>query len=244
MRAPRPPAPGRARPAGAGTAVSRTLAPGPIRAPVRTVELVPTPRGDARVQLDRPARPVGLLVLGHGAGGGITAPDLVAVTAAAAAAGWAAALVEQPYRVAGRRAPSPAPALDEAWSAVLAHLRATVVGRRRIPVVTGGRSSGARVACRTATGVRAAGVLCLAFPTAPPGRPDRDRLGELAAPSVPVLVIQGDRDPFGVPPPAPNRTIHLIPGADHALRKDRPGVVAAALAFLTDRLPPRPTIEV
>jgi predicted alpha/beta-hydrolase family hydrolase len=212
----------------------------PARAAVRSVALVPTPRGDARVRLDLPGRPVGLLVLGHGAGGGITAPDLVAVAAAAVGAGWAVALVEQPYRVAGRRAPSPAPALDEAWLAVLAHLRATVVGRRRIPVVTGGRSSGARVACRTATAVRAAGVLALAFPTAPPGRPDKDRLAELAAPAVPVLVIQGDRDPFGVPPPAPGRCIHLIPGADHALRKDRPGIVAAAVAWLTDRLPARP----
>jgi predicted alpha/beta-hydrolase family hydrolase len=231
-------------PAGARTAVSRTLAPRPLRPPVRTVDLVATPRGDARVQLDLPTRPVGLLVLGHGAGGGITAPDLVAVAAAAAAAGWAVALVEQPYRVAGRRAPSPAPALDEAWVAVMAHLRATVVGRRRIPVVTGGRSSGARVACRTAGQVGAAGVLTLAFPTAPPGRPDKHRLHELAAPGVPVLVVQGDRDPFGVPPPAPNRTIHLIPGADHSLRKDRPGLVAAALGWLTDRLPTRPTYEV
>jgi uncharacterized protein len=245
MAASRPAAPAvpasgrRGRVAAEPAAVStRTLAPRRIGLPVRTVQLVATPRGDARVQLDLPTRPVGLLVLGHGAGGGITAPDLVAVAAAAAGAGWAVALVEQPYRVAGRRAPSPAPALDEAWIAVLAHLRATIVGRRRIPVVTGGRSSGARVACRTATAVRAAGVLALAFPTVPPGRPDKDRLGELAAATVPVLVIQGDRDPFGVPPPVPGRTVHLVPGADHALRKDRPGVVAAVLAWLTDRLPP------
>jgi predicted alpha/beta-hydrolase family hydrolase len=194
--------------------------------------LVPTPRGDARVHLAAPARARGLLVLGHGAGGGVGAPDLVAVAEAAGAAGVAVALVEQPYRVAGRRAPAPAPALDEAWTTVVLGLRAEIIGRRRIPLVVGGRSSGARVACRTATAVRAAGVLALAFPTAPPGRPDRDRLAELALPTVPVLVVQGDRDPFGVPPAAPGRTVHLVPGADHSLRRDRAGIAATFLEWL------------
>jgi uncharacterized protein len=192
--------------------------------------LVPTPRGDARVHLDLPAGEASaLLVLGHGAGGGVAAPDLVAVRAAAVRAGVAVALVEQPYRVAGRRAPAPAPALDEAWAAVVTVLVAAYPG---LPLVVGGRSSGARVACRTATAVGAAGVVALAFPTRPPQRPERDRLAELALPAVPVLVVQGERDPFGVPPAARRRTVRVIPGADHSLRRDPAAVAAAVLAWL------------
>jgi predicted alpha/beta-hydrolase family hydrolase len=195
--------------------------------------LLPTPRGDARAHLDRPAGAArGLLVLGHGAGGGVAAPDLVAVRAAAVRAGLTVALVEQPYRVAGRRAPPPAPALDEAWVAAVGQLSAEA-GGPGVPLVVGGRSSGARVACRTATDVGAAGVIALAFPVRPPQRPDRDRLAELALPTVPVLVVQGDRDPFGVPPRARRRTVRIIPGADHSLRRDRAAVTAAVLAWLT-----------
>ncbi|HET8588243.1 MAG TPA: alpha/beta family hydrolase, partial [Nakamurella sp.] len=159
-----------------------------------------TPAGPARIDLDRPSGKVrGLLVLGHGAGGGVDAADLLAVRDAAIALDIAVARVTQPYRVAGRRAPAPASRLDEAWIAAVAAVR-----RRRglsgLPVVVGGRSSGARVACRTAAACGADAVLALAFPVHPPGKPDKSRLDELDHVTVPVLVVQGDRDPFGMPP--------------------------------------------
>jgi predicted alpha/beta-hydrolase family hydrolase len=160
---------------------------------------VETPRGLARVGLAVPDEPVSLLALGHGAGGDVTSADLVAVRDAALSAGVAVALVTQPYRLAGRRAPAPAPALDEAWRAVLG----TVVQRvPDVPLVVGGRSSGARVACRTANELGAAAVVALAFPLHPPGRPERSRADELGS-GVPTLVVNGDRDPFGVPPGGP-----------------------------------------
>lgn len=164
------------------------------------------------------------MVLGHGAGGGIGAPDLVAVTAALVAAGWTVARVEQPYRVLGRRAPDRAARLDDAWVSVVGALRR----RYRGPLVTGGRSSGARVACRTAAQVGAAAVVCLAFPLRPPRSPQVSRADELAMAGCPVLVVQGERDPFGSPadlPPGP--TVVAVPG-DHALRRTTP--VAAAVA--------------
>lgn len=157
------------------------------------------------------------LLLGHGAGGGIAAPDLVAVTRAATRVGVDVALVEQPYRVMGRRAPAPAAHLDAAWLAVVADL-----GERwfpDMPLIFGGRSSGARVACRTADRGEAAAVLCLAFPVHPPGKPDKSRQGELDAVEVPTLVVQGDRDPFGQPEPAHHREVVLVPG-DHSLKMD------------------------
>jgi predicted alpha/beta-hydrolase family hydrolase len=129
------------------------------------------------------------------------------------------ALVEQPYRVAGRRSPAPARQLDEAWRAVIARLRDEEL--RGLPLVTGGRSAGARVACRTAAETGAMAVLCLAFPLHPPGNaadPQKSRLPELEAVSVPILVVQGERDPFGMPPAARNRTVTRIPG-DHSLRR-------------------------
>jgi uncharacterized protein len=187
-----------------------------------------TPHGPARVHLHPAARPRAALVLGHGAGGGVGAADLVAAAGAALAADVSVALVEQPYRVAGRRSPAPAAQLDAAWTAVVGALRhaALVDG----PIVAGGRSSGARVACRTAAAAGAAGVLCLAFPVHPPGRgddPARSRLGELDAVRVPVLVVQGERDPFGMPPDAPGRTVARVPGT-HALRST--AAVAAAVS--------------
>ncbi len=195
-------------------------------------DLVDTPRGPARVQADDPdGPPRGLLVLGHGAGGGITAPDLVAVTDTAVRLGLAVRRVEQPYRVAGRRSPAPAGHLDEAWRAVLAALAPGLPG---VPLVVGGRSAGARVACRTAAATGAAAVLCLAFPVHPPGRPEKTRLPELDAVTVPVLVAQGDRDPFGMPPPAPGRTVVVVPGADHALRRDLATVRGAVTAWLAE----------
>jgi predicted alpha/beta-hydrolase family hydrolase len=162
-------------------------------------------------------------VLGHGAGGGIEAPDLVAVTGRLAADGWTVARVLQPYRVAGRRAPAPAARLDEAWTAVVAALRSENAG----PLVVGGRSSGARVACRTATAVGAAAVVCLAFPLRPPRRPEVSRAGELALGGVPLLVVQGERDPFGGPADFPaDVDVAAVPG-DHALRAA--AAVAAAV---------------
>jgi predicted alpha/beta-hydrolase family hydrolase len=179
---------------------------------------IETPTGPAHVDLDRPAKPSALLVVGHGAGGGVDAVDIVAVTSAATAARIAVARVTQPYRVAGRRAPAPAPRLDEAWLAVLG-----VLGKRRglaaLPLIVAGRSSGARVACRTANAAHATGVICLAFPLHPPGKPESTRLDELEAPTAPVLVVQGSRDPFGMPPAAPGRRIVVIDGADHGLKK-------------------------
>lgn len=179
--------------------------------------------GRARVHLDRPrAGPAGLLLLGHGAGGGVDTPDLRAVREAAVAVGAAVARVEQPYRVAGRRAPPPARHLDAAWCAVAAAMRAGPWGE--LPLVVGGRSSGARVACRTTGDVGAAGVVALAFPLHPPGRPERSRASELAAVEVPALVVNGDRDPFGVPEPGGNVTLELAAGEKHALDR-HPGAV-------------------
>jgi uncharacterized protein len=196
-------------------------------APATVLELA-TPHGPARVHLHPAARPRAALVLGHGAGGGVGAADLVAAAGAALAADVSVALVEQPYRVAGRRSPAPAAQLDAAWSAVVAGLRHGVLGEG--PLMTGGRSAGARVACRTSAAVGAAGVLCLAFPVHPPGRGDdaaRSRLPELDAVRVPVLVVQGERDPFGMPPDAPGRTVARVPGT-HSLRST--AAVAAAVS--------------
>ena len=179
---------------------------------------LPTPHGSARVHLNSPKAPTGALVLGHGAGGGVAAPDLQAAASAARSAGLRVALVEQPYRVAGRRSPAPASQLDAAWLAVIAQLREAQL--RELTLITGGRSAGARVACRTAADAGAFAVLCLAFPLHPPGRgddPSKSRLPELDAVTVPVLAVQGERDPFGIPPEGPGRTVVLVPG-DHSLR--------------------------
>lgn len=161
-------------------------------------------------------------MLGHGAGGGIDAPDLIAATQAARANGWSVARVLQPYRVAGRRSPAPAQQLDTAMAAVVAVLRRRR-GMRDVALVLGGRSSGARVACRTATALDAQAVIALAFPLHPPGRPDRSRADELADAGVLVRVVQGDRDAFGSADDI--AALHLahvqvcaVPAADHALR--------------------------
>ncbi|MDZ5444842.1 alpha/beta family hydrolase [Micromonospora sp. 4G57] len=192
-----------------------------------------TPRGPARVDTDLPAGPVSTaLVLGHGAGGGVDAPDLRAVRDAVTAAGVAVIRVTQPYRVAGRRAPAPAGQLDEAWTAVLAALR------ERHPTVSdwvvGGRSSGARVACRTAGAVGASGIVALAFPLHPPGRPERSRAAELAT-GLPTLVVNGDRDPFGVPEPGPGVEVVLRPGERHDLRGDPAATAAVVRDWLRGR---------
>jgi uncharacterized protein len=193
---------------------------------------IQTPHGPARVHLHAVDDARGALVLGHGAGGGVGAPDLVAATEAARSVGIAVALVEQPYRVAGRRSPAPARQLDSAWVAVVEHLHATAL--ENLPLVAGGRSLGARVACRTAGATGAAGVLCLAFPLEPPargGNPRQSRLDELDAVSVPTLVVQGSHDPFGIPPPGPNREVVTVEG-DHGLKRDLDAVAAAVRAWL------------
>ena len=194
---------------------------------------VDTPHGLARVHLHTADEPRAALVLGHGAGGGVTARDLVAVTEAATSEGLSVALVEQPYRVAGRRSPAPARQLDAAWIAVVDRLAAGPLGG--LPLVVGGRSSGARVACRTVEATGAVGVLCLAFPLQPPRRsgsaPAESRLSELDAVKVPTLIVQGARDPFGVPPATADRTVVQVSG-DHSLRTDLQAVAAAVRAWL------------
>jgi uncharacterized protein len=197
------------------------------RSPVK-IE-IDTPHGPALAQLYEAERPVGALVLGHGAGGGFGAKDLVAATGAALEAGVSVAQVEQPYHVAGRRSPAPAKQLDAAWTAVVEHLRGSDLNG--LPLVAGGRSAGARVACRTAAGTGAVAVLCLAFPVHPPGRPEKTRLDELDAVEVPVLVVQGDSDPFGMPPPAPGREVVTLPG-NHSLKNDLPALAAAVRDWL------------
>jgi uncharacterized protein len=177
-----------------------------------------TPHGPARAHVHEAGNAVGALVLGHGAGGGIGAPDLNVTTEAATVAGFTVALVEQPYLVAGRRSQAPAHQLDAAWQAAIEQLRAGPL--EGLELITGGRSAGARVACRTAAAVGARAVLCLAFPVHPPGKgddPSKSRLEELDAVPVPVLVVQGESDPFGMPPEAPGRRVVRVPG-NHSLR--------------------------
>jgi hypothetical protein len=202
-----------------------------------TEVMIDTPRGPARAHLSLPGgtdSAAAALIVGHGAGGGVGAPDIQAAQRAALAAGWAVALIEQPYRVAGRRAPPAAPHLDEAWTAVVAWLSAGELAG--LPLVTGGRSMGARVACRTAEATASIGVLCLAFPLTPPQRasatkPSPSRLGELEAVTVPTLVVQGVNDRFGTPPGGPGRTVVRVAG-DHGLKSDLPAVQAAVAEWL------------
>jgi uncharacterized protein len=193
---------------------------------------VETPHGPANVHLRPADRPRAGLVLGHGAGGGIGAGDIVAAADAAFAEGLSVALVEQPYRVAGRSSPAPAKQLDAAWTAVVERLRAKELAG--LPLVLGGRSLGARVACRTSKELGAAAVLCLAFPLEPPRRskPVQSRLPELDAVEVPTLVVQGERDRFGMPPEGPLRTVARVPG-DHGLKADVEAVGAAVRAWLS-----------
>jgi uncharacterized protein len=194
---------------------------------------VETPHGQANVHVHPADEPTAALVLGHGAAGGVTSRDLVAVTGVALSERVSVALVEQPYRVAGRRAPAPARRLDAVWTAVVDHLLAGEL--RGLPLVVGGRSMGARVACRTAEATGAIGVLCLAFPLQPPRRPGaasaKSRLPELDAVKVPTLVVQGERDPFGIPPVTARRTVVQVPG-DHSLRTDLDAVAAAVHGWL------------
>ena len=194
---------------------------------------IATPSGAAVAEIDRPRTPpVAWLVLTHGAGGGVDSADVSAVRTAALKAGIVVVRLTQPYRVAGRSSPTAPAKQDEAWLAAIAALR-----RRKmlagLPLVTGGRSNGARVACRTAVASGAVGVVALAFPLHPPGRPELSRLDELDGAGVPVLVVQGDRDPFGMPPPALGRELRVINGATHSLKRELPAIAAAVTSFVT-----------
>ena len=192
---------------------------------------VDTPHGPATVHLHPVDEPRAALILGHGAGGGVASRDLVAASEVAQSLGIGVALVEQPYRVAGRRSPPRAPVLDAAWTAVVEHL---VSGELRgLPLIVGGRSMGARVACRTAEASGAVAVLCLAFPLVPPRRAGAEsRLPELDAVTVPALVVQGSRDPFGMPPAARGRRAVVEVDGDHSLRTDVAAVSAAVREWL------------
>ena len=200
-----------------------------------TILDVDTPHGPAKAHVHPADAARAGLVLGHGAGGGVTARDLVTASEVAGEEGFTVVIVEQPYRVAGRRSPAPARQLDAAWTVVVDHLLANELSG--LPLVVGGRSMGARVACRTAAATGAVGVLCLAFPLRPPRRAGADpapsRLDELDAVTVPVLIVQGARDPFGIPPAAERRTVVQVEG-DHSLRTDLAAVAAAVRAWLPD----------
>ena len=184
--------------------------------------LVATPHGEARIVRNRSRRPVATLLLGHGAGGGIDSPDLAALAADLPRQGVSVVRVEQPWRVAGKRvAPQPR-ILDECFVAAANRLRV------RTPLVVGGWSAGARSAARSAHELGASGYLALAFPLHPPGRPDKSRLEELEAVTVPTLVVQGERDTFGTPDEfPPDRELAVIPGADHGFKVPRRGPVSA-----------------
>jgi uncharacterized protein len=203
-----------------------------------TVLELDTPHGVANVHLYAADEPRAALVLGHGAGGGVASRDLVAVTGVGLSERMSVALVEQPYRVAGRRSPAPAHQLDTVWTAVIDQLLEREL--QGLPLVVGGRSLGARVACRTAGATGAVGVLCLAFPLRPPrrsaGATPPSRLHELDAVKVPTLVVQGERDPFGIPPPAARRTVVRVPG-DHSLRTDVQAVADAVTGWLPRIVP-------
>ncbi len=199
---------------------------------VKVLELE-TDHGLARAHLDPADEPRAALVLMHGASVGVDSGDLVAATAAARAEGISVSLVEQPYFVAGRRAPAPALQLDRAWTQAVDHLKSAELPG--LPLIVGGRSLGARVACRTAEAVGAVAVLCLAFPFRPPrrkgGEQPTSRLDELDAVSLPTLVVQGERDQFGMPPAGPHREVAVVPG-NHSLKADLESVAGAVREWL------------
>ena len=204
-----------------------------------TVVAIDTPHGQANAHLHLADEPRAALVLGHGAGGGVGAADLIAAMEAARAEGISVALVEQPYRVAGRRSPAPARQLDGAWLAVVEHLAGGELSG--LPLIVGGRSLGARVACRTVAQTGAIAVLCLAFPLQPPARagkaPAPSRLSELEEVAVPVLVVQGQSDQFGMPPEGASRMVVQVAG-NHGLKSDLGAVGAAVRGWLSDLVVP------
>jgi predicted alpha/beta-hydrolase family hydrolase len=195
-----------------------------------------TSEGPGRADVDGPAagEPSFLLVLTHGAGGGVGSPDLLAVAGAALGLGGVVARVTQPYLVKGRRAPGSPDRQDAAWVELVATLRAAA--GQGLPLVQGGRSNGARVACRTARAVGARAVIALAFPLHPPGRPDRSRAAELAAAGTDVLVLNGDRDPFGIPEGSGRTRVVVLAGETHALSRHPGETGRAAGSWLRELL--------
>jgi predicted alpha/beta-hydrolase family hydrolase len=184
---------------------------------------VDTSKGLARFQEFRAATQQAVLVLGHGASGGGVAPGLAALAEALPPMGVSVLLHEQPWKVAGKKVAAAPAVLDVAWIESLATLDG--------PLIVGGRSAGARVACRTAADVGAVAVVALAFPLHPPGKPERSRAAELAV-DVPLRVIQGERDPFGRPAEFPaGLDLVAVPG-DHSLRHGLDQVVAAVVEFV------------
>ncbi|MFB9893850.1 alpha/beta hydrolase family protein [Planobispora takensis] len=192
-----------------------------------------TPHGPAEVEIDHAPDPLFLLVLTHGSGGGVGAPDLLAVRDEVLKIGGTVARVTQPFRLRGARAPGSAVKQDEAWTALVEELRAAHPG---LPLAQGGRSNGARVACRTAGAVRAAAVVALAFPLHPPGRPERSRAQELRAAGADVLVVNGERDPFGVPEEADATDLVVLPGEGHDLNRDPARVGEIVAGWLGARM--------
>jgi predicted alpha/beta-hydrolase family hydrolase len=186
------------------------------------------PPGDGR----RAPDPSFLLVLTHGSGGGPGSADLLAVRDAALPLGAAVAMVTQPYRVKGRRAPGSPDRQDAAWIEIVGAVRDAA--GPDLPLVQGGRSNGARVACRTACATGARAVLALAFPLHPPGHPEKSRAGELSLAGTDVLVINGSRDPFGIPDQAPRMRVVVLDGETHALSRRPEMAGAAAGAWLAD----------
>jgi uncharacterized protein len=209
--------------------------------PARVVFDLP---GPGRAELDKPepdgdAAPRFLMVLTHGARGGVDSADLRAASAAGRKAGGLVARVLQPYRVRGAPAPGAIPRQDAAWLEIIAALRARVPGAALadaqaggVPLILGGRSNGARVACRTAQAAGAAGVLALAFPLHPPGRPDRSRIDELRAARTRVLVINGARDSFGIPPASRSTKVVVLAGETHALSGSSALLTTEVVAWL------------
>ncbi len=198
------------------------------------VQVVPTPRGDGRLHVSRAEDPSAVLLLSHGAGGGVEARDLVALADFLPAQGITVARFEQPWRVAGRKIATAPPTLDEAFVAAAATLTLDV------PLVVGGRSAGARSACRCAPGLGAAGVLALSFPLHPPGRPEKSRIEELRGTGCTTLVVQGERDTMGRPDEFPRDLVDVdfavVPGADHAMKVPVRGPVSSeeAMAIIVE----------
>jgi uncharacterized protein len=192
---------------------------------------ISTGAGPARVVVDRPETATFLLVMTHGAGGGVDTKDLLAVRDVAVPLGGVVARVLQPYRARGARAPGAAGPQDAAWLEVVTRLRDDYPG---LPLVQGGRSNGARVACRTATAAGTQGVIALAFPLHPPGRPEQSRVDELRAAGTAVLVVNGERDPFGIPDAKDASRVVVLPGETHSLNRNAAAVGAAVRTWLSE----------
>ena len=200
-----------------------------------TTETLETDAGTARITW-HPARKARLvLAVSHGAGGGIEARDLQALAAVLPAHGVTVALVEQPWRVAGKKVATAPRTLDVGWRGIW-----TAVAKPGLPVISGGRSAGARVACRTATELGAAAVLALSFPLHPPGKPEKSRAGELLGAGVPTLVVQGGNDPFGKPAEFPDGDFELaeVPYGDHGFAVPKRAEIGQdeALEIITGRV--------